>query len=168
MTTREFHITALATATDWRWPPERPATVWRTERIVVTDRSASVLAARASIVDLVEPAQAVELLAAEEHVLDDVEVVGQREVLVDDLDAEVGRVLRAVDRDGLAVEEDLALVDRVDAGDALDQRRLAGAVVADEGHDLAGRDVEVDLVEGLDGAEALRDSAQLEDRLVAH
>ena len=43
---------------------------------------------------------------------------------------------------------------RVDAGDALDERRLAGAVVADEGHDLAGRDVEVDLVERLHRAEA--------------
>ena len=39
--------------------------------------------------------------------------------------------------DGLALEEDLARVDGVDAGDALDERRLAGAVVADERHDLA-------------------------------
>ena len=44
-------MTALATATDWRWPPDRPATVWRTERIVVTERSASVSDARFSIVD---------------------------------------------------------------------------------------------------------------------
>jgi hypothetical protein len=49
MTTFEFHMTALATATDWRWPPDRPATVWRTLRIVVTDRSASVFFARDSI-----------------------------------------------------------------------------------------------------------------------
>ena len=82
----------------------------------------------------------------------------EREVLVDDLDPERGGVLRAVDRDRLALEEDLARVDRVDPGDALDERRLAGAVVADERHDLARRDVEVDLVERLDGAEALRDA----------
>ena len=37
-------------------------------------------------------------LAAEEHVLHDVEVVAEREVLVNDLDAERGRVARAVDR----------------------------------------------------------------------
>ena len=43
-------MTALATATDWRWPPERPATVWRTERIVVTESVASVSCARVSIV----------------------------------------------------------------------------------------------------------------------
>ncbi len=49
ITRREFHITALATATDWRWPPESPATVWRTLLIVVTERLASVSRARASI-----------------------------------------------------------------------------------------------------------------------
>ena len=97
-----------------------------------------------------------ELLAPEEHVLDDVEVVRQREVLVDDLDAEVGR--RAVGPwmlTGLPVEEDLAAVDAVDARHALDQRGLAGAVVADERHDPPGIDLEVDLVQGDHGAEVL-------------
>ena len=40
-------------------------------------------------------------LAAEVHVLDDVEVVAEREILVDDLDPEPGGVLRAGDRDRL-------------------------------------------------------------------
>ena len=97
---------------------------------------------------LVEPFQAVEPLAPEEHVLDHVEVVGQREVLVDHLDPEAGGVLRPRDVHGLAVEQDLSAVDVVDPGDALDQRRLAGAVVADEGHHLAGVHVEVDLMQG--------------------
>ena len=44
-------------------------------------------------------------LAAEVHVLDDVEVVAEREILVDDLDPELGRVLRPVDVDSLAVED---------------------------------------------------------------
>ena len=48
--------------------------------------------------------------------------------------------------------------------DGLDERRLAGAVVADEGDDLAGVDVEVDAVERLHRAEALADAAQLEQR----
>ena len=64
-------------------------------------------------------------LAAQVHVLDDVEVVAEREILVDDLDPELRRVLRPVDRDRLAVEEDLAGVVAVDPGDALDERRLA-------------------------------------------
>ena len=51
MTMREFHITARATATDWRWPPESEATFWRMDVIVVTDRPASVSALRCSIVD---------------------------------------------------------------------------------------------------------------------
>ena len=98
-------------------------------------------------------------LPAEEHVLDDVEVVAEREVLVHDLDAESGGVAGAVDRDRLAVEEVLARVDRVDAADALDERRLAGAVVADERGHLAGPvDVEVDVVEHLHRAEALVDA----------
>ena len=63
---------------------------------------------------------------------------------------------------------DLALVERVDAGDALDQRRLAGAVVADQGHHLAAADLEVDPVERLDGAERLRDAPALEERCVSH
>ena len=83
-------------------------------------------------------------LPAEEHVLDDVQVVAEREVLVDDLDAERGRVARAVDRHRLALEEEVARVDRVDPADALDQGGLAGAVVTDERGDLAGVRGEVD------------------------
>jgi hypothetical protein len=69
-----------------------------------------------------------------------------------------------VDCDAVAVEEDLAGVDRVDPRDALDQRRLAGAVVTDERHDLAGADLEVDVIERLHRPEGLRDAAQLEGR----
>jgi hypothetical protein len=104
------------------------------------------------------------LLAPEVHVRDHVEVVREREILVHDLDPELGRVAGAVDRDRPAVEADLALVERVDPGDPLDQRRLAGAVVADERHHLAGPDLEIDLVERLHRAEALRHAAKLEDR----
>ena len=41
------------------------------------------------------------LLAAEVHVLDDVEVVAEGEILVDDLDPEPGGVLRSVDVNSL-------------------------------------------------------------------
>ena len=117
---------------------------------------------------LLEPEEEVADLAAEVHVLDDVEVVAQREVLVHDLDPELGRVLRPVDGDGLAVEEDLARVVAVDAGDALDERRLAGTVVADERHDLAGPHLEVDVGQRLHRAERLREVADLEEWCVAH
>ncbi len=49
ITRREFHITARATATDWRWPPERLATFCRVERMVVTARPFIVSAVFASI-----------------------------------------------------------------------------------------------------------------------
>ena len=56
------------------------------------------------------------------------------------------------------------LVDRVDPGDALDEGRLAGAVVADERHDLARTYLEVDIRQRLHRAEALGDVARLEHR----
>ncbi len=107
-------------------------------------------------------------LTAEIHVLDDVEVVAEREILVDDLDPEPGSVLRPVDVHLFPLEQDPAAVSGVSAGDALDERRLAGAVVADERHHLAGADLEVHVYEGLDRTEGLGDVAQLEKWLVAH
>ena len=56
----------------------------------------------------------------------------------------------------------------MDPGDALDERRLAGAVVPDERHDLAGAHLEVDVREGLHGPERLREVADLEEWRVAH
>ncbi len=57
----------------------------------------------------------------------------------------------------------VAVVGGVDAGDRLHQRRLAGAVVADQADDLAGVDGEVDPVQSLDRAESLADSLELEE-----
>ena len=164
ITTREFQSTARATATDCRWPPESVATSWRIERIVVTESVFERLGRLRLHDRLLQALEPVVHLAAEVHVLDDVQVVAEREVLVDDLDAEARRVLRPVDRDRPRLEQDLAGVGRVDAGDALDERRLARAVVADEGHHLAGAHLEVDVGQRLDGAEALRQPADLEDR----
>ena len=102
--------------------------------------------------DLVEHA-APGHLPAEEHVGDDVEVVGQCQILVDDLDPEIGGVFRAVDLDGLPVELGVAFVERVDPDDPFDQGRLAGTVVADERHHLSGADLEVDFVQRIHCAE---------------
>src|SRR5581483_6952859 len=99
---------------------------------------------------------------------DDVEVVAEREILVDDLDTEARRVLRAVHVHLPALEQHRAGIPRVDAGDALDERGLAGAVVADERHHLAGLDLEVDRVQRLHGAERLGDVAELEKWGGAH
>jgi hypothetical protein len=78
-----------------------------------------------------------DLLAPEKHVVDDVEVVAQREILVHDLDAEQRGVPWPVDAPGGPVKDQLARVDAMDTADAFDQRRLARPVVADEGGHLS-------------------------------
>ena len=56
----------------------------------------------------------------------------------------------------------LAVVGLVHAREALDERRLAGAVVADEPQDLAREELQVDALEGVHGAVGLRDGAGFE------
>ena len=90
-----------------------------------------------------------------------------REVLVDGLDPGAARVERGAEVHALAVQEDLALVRLERARQRLDQRRLAGAVVADDREDLAGVELEVGAVQGDDVAEALDEPARLEDRAPA-
>ena len=104
-------------------------------------------------------------LAAEKDVLADRQIVGEREVLVDRLDAVVARLLGRGEVDRLAAEQDVAFVVAEHAGNRLDDRRLAGAVVAGERDDLAGMDVERHAIQRLHGAEGLRDVADREDGL---
>ena len=54
-----------------------------------------------------------------------------------------------------ALEEDAALVRRIDAVDDVEQRGLAGAVGPDDGEQLAAVDLEADAVDGHQAAEAL-------------
>ena len=84
---------------------------------------------------------------AHEDVAPERQLVGQRPLLVDGLDAERAGLLDGQVATRLAVEEHLARVGPVDAGDDLDQRGLARAVVAEQPDDLAAIEVEVDVVE---------------------
>ena len=61
----------------------------------------------------------------------------------------------------LAVEPDRPAVGLMDAGEDLDQRALAGAVLADECVDLAGQEIERHVVESLRRGEPLGDPAKL-------
>ena len=56
----------------------------------------------------------------------------QREVLVHHADAERLRVARIADGDLLAVQQELPAVGRIEPHDAFDERRLAGAVLAEQ------------------------------------
>ena len=76
-------------------------------------------------------------LGAEDHVLGDGQNRDQHEVLVDHADAAGDRVRRAGDLDRLAVEQDLPLVGPGQAVQDVHERRLAGAVLAEQGVDLA-------------------------------
>ncbi len=152
-----------AMATVWRWPPERDAIGIRTLGIFAERVRSSRHASFSMVTSSMNGSE--DLLLAEEEVGHDVEVVAQGEVLEDGGDAEGLGLGRAAGPDGLAVEGDVAVVGRVDPRDHLDERGLAGAVVADQGDDLARPDVHVDVREGLDGTEALGDAGQGEDNL---
>src|SRR3954466_1668707 len=104
-------------------------------------------------------------LAAEEEVCRRVEFGRERAGLVDGLDPERARLERRADRHLAALEEDLACVRRLHAGERLDERRLAGAVVAAERHDLGRVDGEARAAQRADAPEALDEAAGLEQRL---
>ena len=103
-------------------------------------------------------------LAAGVEVVARPEVVEEREILVDGLDPEVAGVGRRVDGNRAAVHLDDSAVERERAAHALDQRRLTGAVVAEERKHLPGRDLDVEAVQPDDCAEALRRAAHCEHR----
>ena len=77
-------------------------------------------------------------------------------------------VVDAVKAAFLAHIVDVAVIGavRIDAGEHLHQRRFAGAVLADDGVDLAGTHVQIDVLKGLHTRKSLGDAAHLQDRLV--
>ena len=65
----------------------------------------------------------------------------------------------------LSVNDDrAALLGRLHAGNDLDQRRLARAVLADQAMDLARLEAEVDVAERVNAAESLGNVAEFEER----
>ena len=110
----------------------------------------------------IDEAEAVPL-APQRDVLLDREVGDQVQLLVDQDDAGgLGGVgVREADR--RAAPADLAAGRREVSGEQLHQRRLAGAVLAQERVHLAGADVDVDRVQDLDGAEGLAEATAFQD-----
>ena len=94
----------------------------------------------------------------------DREVGEERRLLVDDRDPGVARVGGPAERRPRAPSiEQPAAVGRVDAAEDLDERRLAGAVLADERVGLAGVEIDRDVVERVDRAEGLRRVLERQD-----
>ena len=104
------------------------------------------------------------LLAADEDVLRDREVGHQVELLVDDADALLLGVPRPVEHELVPVHAEHAGVGRVDAGEQLHERRLAGAVLAHEREHLAEAQLEAHVVERLHAGESLAHALELEER----
>jgi hypothetical protein len=74
------------------------------------------------------------------------------------------RVVGRIEGDRLAGDQDLPLVRPLGSGEDLYERRLARAVVADEGADFAGVDGEVSAIESAHMPEPAADRAGFEQR----
>src|SRR5690606_21828917 len=85
----------------------------------------------------------------------------QHEVLVHHADAGRDAVAWPAEADWLAVDQDLALVGPIEAGEDVHHRRLAGAVLAEQAEHLAGADLQVDAGIGDVFTETLGDAAKL-------
>ncbi len=105
-----------------------------------------------AVVDDRERTDALADLPAQKDVLACRHVVAEREVLIDDLDAVAARIDRVRHRNSLPIDVDRAGGRRIVAGDHLHDRRLAGAIVAHQAHDLARLQRQRDVVHGVDGA----------------
>jgi hypothetical protein len=108
--------------------------------------------------------------AVEEFFVAQIEVLrhahGRHEagLLIDHRDAVSPREGRAGDLDRLALDTNFAPGRGDRAGENLDQRRLAGAVLAEDGVHLTSPQIEVDVFQGGDAAIVLADLAHLQQR----
>src|SRR5690606_30391534 len=91
-------------------------------------------------------------------------VSGQREVLIDHLDALGAGVFRAGEPDRATIENQIAFGRLVEAGEDFHQRGFAGAIVAHNAQYLAVVDAEIDVAQRGDGAEIFGDAARIEKR----
>src|ERR1051325_4760972 len=127
------------------------------------ERAGEAVAVRADVREVDRPLDALAALGAfqpvdgaeELEVLEHGEVAVERERLRDV--ADVAAHLLAFLFDVEAVDAGVAGGGDEEAAEDADERRLAGAVRAEEAEDLAARDLQRDVVEGADGAEVLGD-----------
>ena len=109
------------------------------------------------------PGHAAQRRVVDARVLCDAQVRAERELLEHAPDAELqGLRHRIVFLEG-AADGDAPAVGRESAREHLHEGRLARPVVADQADALAGRDGEVDALEGADGTEMLLGAFQLDD-----
>ena len=83
-------------------------------------------------------------------------------MLMHHADAVADRLARGADSDRLAVDADFAGVGFVEAIEDRHQRRFSGAVLADDAVNDAALDDEIDVIVGVNRAEALVDADELD------
>ena len=102
-------------------------------------------------------------LATEEDIRGGANIIGQSEVLIDDLDPDGARVERPVEAMLRPVETDRPVGRMEVARDDLDEGRLASPVVAHEADHVAGVHRQLDVMKRPDRAEILADSLELQN-----
>eukprot|EP01022_Parablepharisma_sp_SALTPOND_P020740 TRINITY_DN385_c0_g1_i13.p1 TRINITY_DN385_c0_g1~~TRINITY_DN385_c0_g1_i13.p1 ORF type:complete len:868 (-),score=317.47 TRINITY_DN385_c0_g1_i13:3732-6335(-) len=117
---------------------------------------------------MVDQAQAVAQFATHEDIGGHADVGRHRQFLVDQVDAGGAAGGGIAQGDRFSVQQDLAVVRRMDAGQHFHQRALAGAVLPHQRVDLAGADVEVHVRQRPCRAEGLADAAHLQYRSGGH
>ena len=88
------------------------------------------------------------------------------ELLIDRADAECLRITRRIERDRTAIDENLAGIARARAAEHPHQRRLAGAVLAEQHVHFAALQVERHIVQRANAWELFRDASHFEQRRV--
>ena len=97
---------------------------------------------------------------ADEDVFGDGQLRKEQQLLIDDRDALGARVAGRGEMNDLVADANLARVRAMNAGHDLDQRRLAGAVLAEQRVDLAGAHVERHVAQHRDADEGLRNATE--------
>src|SRR5215203_3825527 len=97
-------------------------------------------------------------LAIQEHIVEDRELVDEREVLVDGLDAQRARLGDGAHVHLFSLKQDPALVRAVEAGDGLEQGALASPVVPDKSEHFPFPDVQINAFEDRHRTEVLDDA----------
>ena len=147
-----------ASSSRLRWPVESSRAKWLRFSSRSTKASASSAASRACFMSRGAGQR------ADHDVLGHGEIGEGLELLEGARDAAAGDAVGPQAGDLAAVEEDAAGVGRLEAGDQVEQRRLAGAVGADDAEDLALVDIEGDVGVGGEAAEALGHAFDVEQQ----
>ena len=99
---------------------------------------------------------------AEKQVIGDRQRRHEVELLINDRDAGAARVEGVANRHGLAVDVDAASIRQDGAGKDLDERALAGAVLAQEREDFAGVQRQIDAAQGMHAGVRFVDGVHVE------